>query len=114
MVAPWFNDEAAMSPYGAQCVAQGSAKGRPHSQKKHVFLLALAPLALALWRWPPWRWPLALALWRWPPGADPLALAPGTGHPRAPNTLGVPRWAPSLGSPVRRNPPGKFKKRGAL
>ena len=91
MVAPWFKDEAAMSRYGAQWVAQGSPKGRAHGQKKGKNF-----------GWPLWRWPLALDPWRCP-WRRPLALAPGAG-PLAPVPWRQSPPSPPPGPP-RENPP---------
>ena len=78
MVAPSFNDEAAMSPYGAQWGTQG-----PTARRKKFWL----------WRWPHgaghWRWPLALAPWRqpWPQCSNPPGGTLGKGSPPAPRLV---------------------------
>ena len=69
MVAPSFNDEAAMSPYGAQWVAQGSPKGRAHRPPQKRF--GVGRLALA-------------------PGAGPWGFA----SPPVPKSLGIGGQAP--------------------
>ena len=60
--------------------------GLPQEPGPPPKIIALAPLALALWRFGagpfgagPWRWPLAAGPVALVPGAGPLALAPGAG-----------------------------------
>ena len=79
MVAPWFNDEAAKSRYGAHWVAWGSPRGRAHGppQKK----VCAGPFGAGPPRAPP---PLERPRGSNLPPGRPRVLPPLPSQPRAP------------------------------